>query len=146
MGAQKIETISQPRVVLDTNIFISAILFSGEINRLVPLWQNKRILLLVSSEVLMEYIAVLSYPKFRLAREEVNHIIKEEFLSFAVTVTVKTKVDLVREDPSDNKFLTLAIDGKADYIISGDRHLLELRKIRTISIVPPKEFLLTFGG
>lgn len=129
------------KVVIDTNVFISAILFKGEANRLVDLWQEGKFLFLMSQEVLNEYIKVLSYPKFRLTDSEVTHIIEAELLPFITPVAVKRRISAIEDDPSDNMFLSLALEGKADRIVSGDKHLLELGNFGKIRIVSLKNFL-----
>ncbi len=129
------------RVVLDTNVFVSAVLFNGIANRLVDLWQKGDILFLMSQEILNEYIKVLSYTKFRLTDGEIKYILQEELLPFVKPLVVKQQVDAIKADPSDNRFLSLALQGKADYIISGDKHLLELGKYRTTRIVSLNSFL-----
>ncbi|MDD3725851.1 MAG: putative toxin-antitoxin system toxin component, PIN family [Candidatus Ratteibacteria bacterium] len=132
----------RPKVVIDTNIFISAMIFKGEANRLVTLWQKGIFHLLMSREVLNEYINVLSYPKFRLTDKEITYIIQVELIPFISPVIVKTNLVVIDTDPSDNKFLSLACDGKADYIVSGDKHLLTLVEFKKIKIVSLKDFLI----
>ncbi len=129
------------RVVIDTNVFISAILFKGYPAKLVDLWKKNFLKILISKEVLEEYIKVLSYPKFQLSKEEIKYIIEKELLPSAEVIKVKSKINLIKEDKEDNKFLTLALEGNAHYIISGDKHLLKLRKLHKIPIVTIKEFL-----
>jgi predicted nucleic acid-binding protein len=68
------------RVVLDTNTVISALLFSGTASHLVSLWQSRRIAVLVSGDILQEYLRVLAYPKFKLSDQEIRRLIEEEFL------------------------------------------------------------------
>jgi len=130
-----------PRVVLDTNILISALIFRGPLNALVQHWQEGKIRLLVSKDVLLEYLRALSYPKFKLSKADVLSLVKENVLPFAETVKVKTSVSVVREDPEDDKFLALAVDGKADAIVSGDKHLLDLGNFRGIPILRANKFL-----
>ena len=132
---------SELKVVIDTNVFISAALFHSETNRLVTLWQTEKIVYLISSEILKEYIRVLFYRKFNLTRKEIRYIIEEELLPYTHSVKVKTKINVVEEDFEDNKFVSLAIDGKAKFIVSGDKHLLKLKKIQGIKLVSVKEFL-----
>jgi len=132
---------SELKVVIDTNVFISAMLFRSETNRLVTLWQTEKIMYLISSEILKEYIRVLSYRKFNLTRKEIRYIIEEELLPYTHSVKVKTKINVVEEDFEDNKFVSLAIDGKAKFIVSGDKHLLKLKKFQGIKLVSVKEFL-----
>jgi putative PIN family toxin of toxin-antitoxin system len=141
MGQKKVSQASRPRpprVVLDTNIFISAVLFSGRTSRLVKLWQEGRILVLMSPEVLMEYVKVLAYPKFK---QEIKSVIEQELLPFVEPVKVSKAISVIAEDPSDDKFLNLALGGKSDFIISGDKHLLGLNEYGGIKIVTAEEFL-----
>jgi putative PIN family toxin of toxin-antitoxin system len=65
------------RVVLDTNVLVSALLFAGPIGRLVALWRARRIMLLLSKDVFIEYLRVLTYPKFKLSGEEIKAIVEE---------------------------------------------------------------------
>jgi len=132
---------ASPRVVLDTNVLISALLFRGLPGRLVPMWQERKIVLLVSPEILKEYIKVLSYPKFGLDEEEIKTILREEVLPFVEPVRPGTRIEIIEEDPSDDKFLSLAVDGNAEFLVSGDRHLLGIKKYRKTGIVTIAKFL-----
>lgn len=129
------------RVVLDTNTLISSLLFSGTASRLVPLWQFRRITLLLSKAILQEYIRVLAYPKFRLSDQEIRGLIEEQLLPFVETIKVKRRLRVVRRDPEDNKFLECAVAGRAAYLLTGDRDLLALGSYRGITILPIGEFL-----
>ena len=128
------------RVVIDTNVFISALLFRGPFSRLVSFWQKGTVSVLLSSEVLKEYAKVLAYPKFKLTKKEIKGIIEQELLPYVIPVKVKKHLNIIAQDPEDNKFLELAKEGSADYILSGDKHLLELKDFRGIKIVTPAEF------
>jgi putative PIN family toxin of toxin-antitoxin system len=141
MGKEEVKGRTRPRVVLDTNAFISAVLFCGLPSRLVSLWQHDEIVFLVSSEVLKEYLRVLSYPKFRLTKKEIRSLIEAEVMPFAEPVRVRTKLQIIERDPSDNKFLELAVDGKAETIVSSDKHLQELVTYEGIEIISVAEFL-----
>ena len=68
------------RVVIDTNAFISAVLFEGLTSALLPLWQQRKIRILLSPEILEEYLRVLAYPKFKLSKKEIHFIINRELL------------------------------------------------------------------
>ncbi len=129
------------RVVLDTNTLISALLFSGTASRLVPLWQSRRITVLVSRAILEEYLRVLAYPKFRLTGQEIKGLLEEEVLPFVETVRVRRHLAIVRRDPEDNKFFECAVAGRARYLVSGDRDVRELGTYRRITILTPGEFL-----
>jgi len=129
------------RVVLDTNTLISALLFSGTASRLVPLWQSRRITVLVSKEILQEYLRVLAYPKFQLGDHEIRALVEEELLPFAETIRVRRRLAVVRRDPEDDKFLECAVAGRAEYLVTGDRDLRELGSYRRITILTVGEFL-----
>jgi putative PIN family toxin of toxin-antitoxin system len=129
------------RVVLDTNVLVSALLFAGPIGRLVSLWRERRIVLLLSKDVFIECLRVLAYPKFKLSGEEIKALVEEYVLPFAEMVTVAEASVVIREDPADDKFLALAAAGRAHDIVSGDKHLLALREYRGVKIVTPREFL-----
>jgi len=133
-----------PKIVVDTNVFISATLFRGPTSRLVSLWQKKAVSVLMSSAVLKEYAKALAYPKFKLTNTEILGIIERELLPFVYPVKVKRSLNIITEDPSDTKFLELAEAGKADYILSGDRHLLDLKNFHAIKIITPAEFFVFF--
>ena len=129
------------RVVLDTNAVISALLFSGASSKLVSLWQEGLITPLLSRAILDEYLRVLSYRKFELSEKEINELIQEEILPYAEVVKPKSRLRVIRRDPSDNKFLECAVAGKAGVIISGDKDLLSLGQYRKIRIQSPAQFL-----
>lgn len=129
------------RVVLDTNTLISALLFSGTASRLVPLWQSRRITLLLSGAILQEYLRVLAYPKFRLSDQEVRGLIEEQVLPFVETVRVRRYLHVIRRDPDDNKLLECAVTGRVEYLVTGDQDLLELGAYRGITILTVGDFL-----
>ena len=129
------------RVVLDTNVLVSALLFAGPIGRLVSLWRERRIVPLLSKDVFIEYLRVLAYPKFKLSGKEIKALVEEYVLPFAEMVTVAETPAIIREDPADDKFLALVAAGRARHIVSGDKHLLALRGYRRVKIVTPREFL-----
>ena len=134
------------RVVLDTNVVISALLFSGISSKLVSLWQKGLIAFLLSREILDEYLRVLSYPKFELSEDDIKELIQEEILPYAEVVKPRGRLNVVRRDPSDNKFLECAVAGKARVIISGDKDLLSLGRHRQIQIQSPAQFFAENPG
>ena len=133
-----------PKIVIDTNVFISAILFRGPTSRLVSLWQKNAVSVLMSSAVLKEYARALAYPKVKLKKSEIRGIIEQELLPYVYPIKVKRPLYIISEDPSDNKFLELAVTGKTDFILSGDKHLLDLKKFHGIKIITPAEFFTLF--
>ena len=120
---------------------ISALLFSGTAARLVPLWQSRRITVLISREILTEYLRVFAYPKFQLSDQEIRPLIEEELLPFVETIRVRRRLAVVRRDPDDDKFLECAVAGRAQYLVTGDRDLRELGSFRGTTILTASEFL-----
>ncbi|OGF44831.1 MAG: putative toxin-antitoxin system toxin component, PIN family [Candidatus Firestonebacteria bacterium RIFOXYA2_FULL_40_8] len=132
------------KAVIDTNVFVSAILFRGELENIIRNWKNGTFEFLLSKEVLNEYIRVLHYPKFELNAKEIKEIIDDELLPFITPVITHSNVRVVKNDPSDDKFFTLAVDGKADVIVSGDLHILSIKKYREIITQSAVEFAQGF--
>jgi uncharacterized protein len=120
---------------------ISALLFSGTASRLVSLWQSRRISVLISGEILKEYLRVLAYPKFQLSGQEIRQLVEEELLPFVDTIRVRRRLTVVRRDPHDDKFLECAVAGHARYLVTGDQDLRELDSFRGITILTVGEFL-----
>jgi len=133
-----------PKIVIDTNVFLSVVLFRGPTSRLVSLWQKGTVSVLMSSAVLKEYARALAYPKFNLTKSEIRGILEQELLPYVYPVKVKHSLHVITKDTSDNRFLELAETGKADYIVSGDKHLLELKNFHGIKIIAPAEFFALF--
>jgi putative PIN family toxin of toxin-antitoxin system len=129
------------RVVLDTNVLVSALLFTGKLSKIVDLWRQGKVIPLISRETFEELRAVLEYPKFSLAPDEIQSIIENEILPFFEVVEIKGKVRGVCRDPGDDKFLACALSGSARFIVSGDRDLIDLKIYKTIRINKASEFL-----
>ncbi len=127
------------RVVLDTNVFISGIFWSGNYcSQLIDKWKNKEIELVSSLDIVEELIETLR--NFKISMPE--NIIEEWrnlLLNNSILIQSSTKMEAIKEDPEDNKFLETAIDGKADFIVSQDKHLLNLKEYQGIKIVKPEE-------
>ena len=138
---QKKGVAKRLRVVLDTNILVSALLFTGKASNLVPFWREGRIVLLVSKKIIQEYLRVLSYPKFSLTDLEIQTLFHEEILPFIEVVKIVKPFPPTCRDPSDDHFLACAVAGKADALISGDFDLLSLRKIGRCPIFSLDTFL-----
>jgi putative PIN family toxin of toxin-antitoxin system len=129
------------RVVLDTNVVVSALLFTGISSKLLPLWQDNVITVLLSRAILEEYLRVLSYPKFKLSEGDIKGLIEEELLPYVETVKPGRRLCVVDRDPSDDKFIECAVAGKARVIISGDKDLLSIGRYQRILIQSPAQFL-----
>lgn len=133
-----------PRVVLDTNCVVSALLFpQGKMAEIRHLWQRGELLPLICRETATELIRVMAYPKFRLTQEDINHLLAD-FLPWAKTVHLEGSGKSIPElrDQKDAIFVHLARSAKAICLISGDRHLLELQAtVKDVRILSPSEFL-----
>lgn len=122
------------RVILDTNFWIS-FLISKKFKEIDGLIQSKKIVLVFSDELLDEFIEVARRPKFKkfFAKKDIE-ILLEIFDQYADLINVTSEIDICR-DEKDNFLLNLAIDGKADYLVSGDNDLLILEKIKNTKIL-----------
>ena len=134
----KILGLAKIRVVLDTNVLVAAHFNPGSAsNRILELCQEKKLVLLLTSHILKEFSRILRNISARKNFwERIDKIISQ-----AILIKKTPRIDIVVEDPTDNKFLSCALAGKADYIITSDRHLLVLKKFRGIKIVKPTQFL-----
>lgn len=128
------------RLILDTNLWIS-FLISSKYEKLDKLLFNQECKLLFSEELLGEFVAVSKRPKLR------KHISKDELEDLLETIDqvaefVNVTSDVIEcRDPKDNFLLSLAVDGKADYLLTGDKDLLVLEKIGDTDIKTISEFL-----
>jgi putative PIN family toxin of toxin-antitoxin system len=135
-----------PRVVLDTNCLVSALLFkSGRLAVLRYAWQRGVIQPIVCKETVSELIRVLAYPKFRLSRADID-ILLAEFLPFTETRRVKNPAAPVPglSDPADAVFIHLAKQSQADMLVSGDAHLMGV-DAPEVRIIAPVSFLKSLG-
>ena len=128
------------KVVIDTNVFVSALGFGGTPLAAVVRTFDDDFELLVSQATLDELSRVLSYDHLPVTVNERNQflsIIRHE----ATLVRSTPDVSEIEADPDDDMFLECALGGDADYIVSGDDHLLTVQSYRGISILSPAEFL-----
>ena len=128
------------RVVLDTNVIISALFWTGPPRDLFNLVQENKIIMLLSEDMEREFIRVLGYPKFGFSAQEILPLVMH-LRNNAELIRPAAALSVITEDPTDNIFLECAVDGRADYIISGDKHLLDLGLYRGIHIIRAKDFL-----
>ena len=131
-----------PRVVLDTNVVLSALLFThGRAVALREAWQGGRCEPLVSKATVDELIRVLGYPKFKLSDDE-KHELLSDYLPYCQTVAIPAKAPRTPpcRDPFDVPFLQLAIVGKAEALVSGDQDLLSIKSKLVCPIVTLEAF------
>lgn len=131
------------RVVLDTNVVVSTLLFErGRLAWMRDLWTTGRIVPLVSQATVQELIRVLSYPKFDLDAEDLE-VVLAAYLPFTAVVTVPARHPTglpVCRDSHDQDFLRLAAAGRAEVLVTGDRALLTVGDRTTFAIEPPEAF------
>jgi uncharacterized protein len=132
------------RVVLDTNVLISGLLFKGKLSRIVGLWQKGKILPVISKETFAELRTVLEYPKFSLSRVEIKSLIEHEVLPFFEVVNVSQHVKGACRDPGDDKFISCALSANADCIVTGDKDLSDLKKYQSVRIIHASDFIKMF--
>ena len=129
------------KVVFDTNVFISGIFWEGNFcAQIIDLWREGKVTLVSSVEIVEELVKTLRGFKIQMDEENVKEW-EQIILENAILVEPSEKLDIVKEDPDDNKFLEAAIVGNAEFIVTQDKHLLKLKGFQRIKIVTPKEFL-----
>jgi len=132
-----------PRIVLDTNVLLSAFGWRGTPHEILRRTMEGQFCLLVSPTLLNELERVLSYSKF--------HNPEDEVAGFLLAITERAEIVFapsplspVTRDPADDRVLECAVTGRADFIVSGDLHLKELKSFQEIPILSPAEFLQRF--
>ena len=133
------------RVVLDTNLLVSALGNPrGAPAKILESWRLGDIAVVSSEAILDEVRRVMEYPKVRkflhLKAEEIEGFI-DELREFCLIVPGDLEVSVIEEDHSDDKFLACALEGEAEFIISGDKHLKSLREYRGVQVLSPNSFL-----
>lgn len=130
------------KTVLDTNIIFSAIFWKGNPYKAVKALIRKEYQHITSREILDELIKIL-----REVEWEERSINRWERLILRNSILIKPNISLnvIKEDTEDNKFIECAVSGKADYLITGDKHLLKIKKYQKVEIIKVKEFLELIG-
>ncbi|MBI3398486.1 MAG: putative toxin-antitoxin system toxin component, PIN family [Deltaproteobacteria bacterium] len=131
------------KIVLDTNVLISSLLFKGELARVVDLWKKGKIIPVLSRDTFDEFKTVLEYPKFSLTAQEMKVIIEEEVLPFFEVIEVADKIKRVCRDADDDKFITCAVSASADFIVIGDKGL-DIGRYKSVKILSASGFLRMF--
>jgi putative PIN family toxin of toxin-antitoxin system len=128
------------RIVLDTNILISATMWDNSVsNKLLRILAEKDIEFFTSYDILEEYRKVLRRD-FKYEEESINKIILE-LLSYIQVIEPQRKIEIVKGDPDDNKIIECALESGSDYILTYDKHLLTLEEFEEIKILKPEDFL-----
>jgi uncharacterized protein len=127
------------KIVIDTNIYISAIFWGGKPRQVVELGRSEKFIVFTSSAIENELAEKLS-TKFKLNEDEIMNILMD-FSTFTIPTEVTLHIEAIPDDPEDNKFLECAVTCNADYIVTGDGHLLNLKEYAGIKILKASEFL-----
>lgn len=135
----KLAVTSKPRLVVDTNIIISGLLTtSTPPSQILNAIYNNKVILIVSDEIVTEYLRVLEYPHIRKYKKITDETIRDLacfFIENTERVEVFSNIKKSK-DPDDNKFLSLAVDGQADFIVTGDKaDLVSLNEVEHIPIL-----------
>ncbi len=131
------------KAVIDTNVLVSGLLKTSRICRkIIQKLSVREFELIVSPPIIEELIEVIARPKFhtiieRATAEKLIGIIRSQ----AILVKPSRRLNVIKEDPADNRFLEAAVEGKADLLVSGDKALLSLKSFEDIPILTPQEFL-----
>jgi uncharacterized protein len=128
------------RAILDTNVFLSGVFFSGPPSQILEAWRDGGLHMVISQEILDEYMRVAKILSVQFPAIDILSIIK--------LVTVEAEIfpsytlpEPVCDDPDDDKFLACAITSKCKLIISGDKHLLQVSGFKGINIIKPRNFI-----
>lgn len=122
------------RIVLDTNVLVSAIIHNGKPRKLFQMGIDCKYQIITSKEILDELLEVIKRPKFKMTRGNIVRIVST-LMETGKNVQITSSFRIISDDLDDNIIINTAHDGNADYVVSGDRHLLDLIEFRGIKIV-----------
>lgn len=131
------------KIVIDTNVFISALFWKGASHRVLELTEKGKFELILTKKTSDEFFEVLNRRELKEKIETKNLILSKfvlDTISMGTLIESKT-VFFDCEDSDDNKFLEAAFDGECKYIISQDKHLLKMKEFKGIKILTPEEYL-----
>ena len=128
------------KVILDTNVFISGIFYSGPPNQILNAWRDGKIQLVVSHDILREYLRVGEIFADKFPSIELQPILDLVTIEAELHV-VEDLSERVCSDPDDDKFLACAIASGSKIIVSGDKHLVKVSGFHGIEILKPHEFI-----
>ena len=137
------------KVVLDTNVWLSAIFWTGEAYKLIEEIENKKINVIITEEIILEISNVLNketkFQRFIKNRKLTIVDLIRTIIYMSKLIISKSKLNIIKEHNEDNKILEAGIDGNVDYILSYDNHLLKVKEYKGIKIITPTEFLHLFN-
>lgn len=130
------------KIVVDTNVLISALGWKKSEHRLIKRIFKGEIQLFMSPQILEEFIQVSQRKKFGFSSDDIEEFVTSLILVCEMIIPQK-KIEIIKEDPTDNMFLECAIEAKVDYIVSGDKHLMKLGEFQGIAIMNASALLKT---
>lgn len=129
-----------PKAVFDTNVLVSGIVHAGRSKQLIQAVLDGKVTLVLSMPMVQEFRKVIAREKFKLSKDQQNTL-TNFILRAGNVVKVKSRFRVIEEDRSDDVVLRTAYDGKAEYVVSGDEHLLSLKEFKGIRIVTVAQML-----
>ncbi|MDF9406816.1 putative toxin-antitoxin system toxin component, PIN family [Pelotomaculum isophthalicicum JI] len=128
------------RITVDTNVLVSALGWNGTEAAIIEMVLDSELELCLSAQILSEFYRVVKYPKFGFTDKEIDGFIAK-LLPNMVLIRPSQNFEVISADPDDNKIIECAVAGESSYIISGDKHLLNLREYMGIKILKASEFI-----
>jgi len=128
------------KAVFDTNVLVSGIVHAGRSKLLIDAVLEGKINLVLSKQIVQEFRRVIARDKFKLSKSQ-QDMLTNFVIRISDIVRVKSRFRIIDEDPNDDIILRTAYDAKAEYVVSGDEHLLSLKEFRGIKIVTINEIL-----
>lgn len=128
------------RIILDTNVFISGIFFTGPPSQILKAWEKRRLQIVLCQPILDEYQRVADELSSKYPSVDITPII-ELITIYGQFIDTKGVDISICEDPDDDKFIECAIAGKCKIIVSGDSHLLKLAEYKGVKIVKARDFI-----
>ena len=124
------------RIVFDSNVYISALLFKGIPGKILDMALKNKIILITSAEIIKETVRILR-KKFKWPEHNIDKFVRR-LSDISENTRPGIKFNVIKERESDNRILECAVSGDASLIVSGDKHLLKLKKYKNIPIVRPR--------
>ena len=132
------------RVVIDANVFVSAVISTGVPKQVIDRWYEGCFDLVISPAILEEIERVFRYPKlsqrYNLPWSRIEGVLMR-LRSQADQVVPSQRLDVIEQDPSDHRYAECAVEGGAEILVSGDRHLLALGEYQGVQVLDPAGFL-----
>lgn len=126
--------------VFDTNVLISAYLWPGVPRKALEIARQGKCELFSSKETIREFVRVLGYSKFGFTATEIAPFV-DDLTSLVTLIHPRKTIKMISDDPTDDLFISIAVEANCSYIVSGDRHLLKLIDYQGIKIVTPSQFV-----